>query len=132
MDECAYTRDELISICEDGVVKWQDWGDRDSYMAQVQLSDIYSLLRVGAEYDCQVENDRTIWIDFHNVTNEMIDDAKNYRLDYDDREKYLEEHDYDYEMFDGKGLDIKYDRTEYSGYMPTRTRLKETQGGDWY
>ncbi len=134
------TRNELISICESGVVPCEDWQDRDSFSTQVQLSDIYGLLCAGAEYTAKVdEYGETIWIDFPNLP-ENFGTVVSQQLHHDDREDYfaLDWVDDDDEMFIGNGLG--YNDYDYKvgdrvgGYMPTRKRLEDTMDsrGDWY
>jgi hypothetical protein len=39
--ENELTREELMKICEDYIVPCSEWNNRDSYLSQVQVSDIY-------------------------------------------------------------------------------------------
>ena len=129
-------RDILLQICEDAVVPCAEWNNRDSYLSQVQLSDIYGLLETGAEYEIQIEED-SILIQFPNLP-EGFGAKVTRELDYDTREDYfnLEGVDSDDEMFEGYGLeynDYNYKVGDYvSGYLPTRERLTQVDGGDWY
>jgi hypothetical protein len=124
-----FDREELISICENAVVSFQDWNDRDSYSAQVQLSDIYHMLKCGFKYQTQIDNE-TIWINFIDISEEDKKNyrTKNYSLNIDSREDYLEEYGYDSEMFDAFGISLEHPQ----GYIPTREKLNKMNGKDWY
>ena len=149
----AITREDLISICERSVVSYGNWSNRDSYSAQVNVTDIYKLLKGGCDFKYNIENDRTIWVSFINVTREQLDEAKNHNLNIDSIEDYFEEYGRSSEMFYGYPFDIKKDAfktvaiddkekgdiffmecyTEHlGGYLPTELRLKEANGDDWY
>jgi len=131
------SREELISICEDSIVGFEDWDNRDSYSAQVLVSDIFSLLNTGASYRIHQEQE-TLWIEFLNVTTEQASNMNKYYLDYDSLEDFRNKYP-DYEMFDGYGLEIyrystqdELDDTYIGGYLPTRARLDKVDGADWY
>jgi hypothetical protein len=130
MENVNIERDVLIGICEDAVVPAKDWDDRDSYSAQVQLERIYRYLTAGASYTTSVEGDRTIWIDFHNITEQQREVLYQRGLPIGNREDYFETHDEDSEMFDCAYPDSR--ATSYSGYLPTQARLDSCYGGDWY
>jgi len=128
-----YTREELIQICKDAIVPCEKWNDRDSYSSQVLISDIHALLSTGAEFEIgENTDDDTIWIYFKNLTEEQKNNRHQYQLSIDSREDYFEKRDPDYEteMFDGHGIDIN--SSYLGGYMPTRKRLEESNGEDWY
>jgi len=136
----AINRDELISICEDAIVPWQNWQNRDSGSSQYLVTDIYSLLKAGCDYEVTIENGETIWITFIDVTYDIVRDAiDNYNLYCDDIDEYKEANPED-EMFYGYGLslgeisvkNINDGNYHLSGYLPTRKRLKESDGEDWY
>lgn len=129
-------RGTLLQICEDAVVPCIEWNNRDSYISQVQLSDIYGLLEAGAEYEISIEED-SILIQFPNLPVAFgVNVTRD--LDYDTREDYfnLEGVDSDDEMFESNGLgynDYNYKVGDYiGGYLPTRERLTQADGGDWY
>lgn len=147
------TRDDLIQICEDAVVPFTSWSNRDSYSAQVNLQEIYAFLKIGAEYDLSIENEHTIWVTFKNVTKEEIEHCWENYLNIDSRDEYFEEYGYDSEMFDSSGLNINKNlyKTYFNdldendpknfqdiytghigGYLPTRERLNKSRGDDWY
>lgn len=80
-------------------------------------------------YTYKIE-DSTIWITFEKPTNEQRENTILHSLNIDSLEDYREKYGYDYEMFDGYGIDW---RSEYlGGYMPTFERLDYANGGDWY
>lgn len=125
-------RDKLISICERSVVLFQEWNNRDSYIAQVQLVDIHRLLSIGVEFETKIEND-TIYISFINISEQQKKEYRGYgcMLQIDSLDDYFEEFGRDNEMFEGNGLDID-SKYGCSGYLPTEKRLEETNGEDWY
>lgn len=135
MKNNQYTREELISICEDAVVHHTRWGNRDSYSSQVLLSDIYYGLTGGVPFEIEEDtDDRTIWILFS-------DDFDSEKLEYEGQhlsisslEDYRQDCDpgYESEMFDGYGIDFYDKEGRKGGYMPTRKRLEEASGDDWY
>ena len=133
-------REELISICEDSIVPWQNWQNRDSGSSQYLVSDIYSMLKAGCDYETHYESEDTIWITFYNITYEIIRDAiDNHYLSYDDIDEYKEAYP-DEEMFYGYGLSLgevtkdklKEEDFDLSGYLPSRKRLIACAGSDWY
>lgn len=152
-------REELIKICEDAVVPFLDWNNRDSYAAQEQLADIYKLLSAKVAYTVNIEDNHTIYIDFINVTKEQIEKSNQFYLHTDSIDDYKEAFP-DNEMFIGYGLgipsiyDISSFETKYiddvnnldnviemitvkkrlGGYLPTRSILIEyvEKYGDWY
>ena len=147
------TREELIDICERSVVSYGSWSNRDSYSAQVNVADIYKLLKGGCDFEYNIENDRTIWISFINVTKEQLDESNSHHLNIDSIEDYFEEYGRDSEMFNGYPFYVKEDAfktvaikdkekgdiflmecyTEHlGGYLPTEARLEEANGDDWY
>ena len=58
------TREELIDICERGVVPVGAWRNRDTPDAQAQLGHCWALLRAGCDFTVEgfVEADRTCWV----------------------------------------------------------------------
>lgn len=128
-------REELIKLCEDGVVSYKDWNDRDSYSSQVQLSDIYALLKAGVEY-VLMPGEWAHHIEFKAPNKEQTLLADSFSLPIDSREDYFEEFGYDNEMFDGCGIDYRDREDEIDpfigGYLPSHARLISSDGGDWY
>jgi len=67
---------------------------------------------------------------FKNITDKQEHDYTSHLLPIDSREDYFNKYGYGGEVFDGGGIDIG---SEFlGGYMPTRKRLDEVRGGDWY
>ena len=121
-----YTREELIQLCLDSYVPFNRWNDRDSYSAQRGIQFIYEGLTGGVPYIYTIEYGRTIWIDFEKPTDEQRNNMG--YMNIDSLEDYRSENP-DSEMFDSG----KYWRDDYlGGYMPTRQRLDEKDGDDWY
>lgn len=147
------TREDLISTCERSVVSYGNWSNRDSYSAQVNVADIYKLLKGGCDFEYYIENDSTLWISFINVTREQLDEAEHHYLQIDSIEDYFEEYGREDEMFNSYPFSIdeklfkmttidNEDKSDVlivecytgylGGYLPTEQRLKEANGGDWY
>lgn len=123
------TRDDLIGICHNSIVPWQKWNNRDSYVSQLNVNECYGLLSADAEYTYTINND-TISINFINLTPEIIEKSHSYNLDYDSYELYKEEYPDD-EMFEYYATVDSDDKTN-SCYLPTKERLQEVDGEDWY
>jgi hypothetical protein len=120
-------KDDLIQLCIDSYVPFTSWSNRDSYSAQQNVKNIYQLLKAGAPYTFSIEGD-TIQIEFSNVY-QFFDVIETISFNIDSREDYLEENPDD-EMFDGSSI---YDCGDaFYGYLPTRKRLDNSHGGDWY
>ena len=96
------SRDDLISLCERGVVAESHWHDRDSAGAQRQLGEALALLRAGCDFrlaGSPQQTHDTWWIE---VT---------------------------YKGFDY--FEVGNETTE-TFYVPTAARLERTAGRDWY
>ena len=122
--------EDLIKICEDAVVPYNKWHDRDSYSAQMNIQDIYKRLKAGIEYT--ISNDHSfnsIQIDFKKPTETQVEEMKNHYLNIDSLEDYRKEYGYDDEMFNAYPDDV---HSYSSGYLPTREKLNEVNGDDWY
>lgn len=100
----AYTRDELVAICEQAFVPEEQWSDRDSSGAQRQLGEAYALLRAGCQFierrDMGGPEGRTIWL-------------------------AIEFKGFGYFDYGGPQDDETY-------YLPTQERLDAAAGRDWY
>lgn len=106
MIKTDYTREELLSICEDAFVPQKKWSNRDSAEAQKQLGWCYAWLKAGCEFEILTKDtlgtdESTIWVE---ITAQGF--------------MYFES---------GEGCEDKE-----SFYLPTRQRLEERKGGDWY
>ena len=134
------TREDLIKLCEDAVVPCSKWDNRDSYSAQVNIQDAYKGLTGGVPYKYDIEYGYThtvsgyISIVFEKPTREQRKAFKH--LEIDSLEDHIDWHeeqygeDSGYEMFDSHPMNWKDDYL--SVYIPTRERLIEANGNDWY
>ncbi len=100
-------REELIQLCEDGIVPEEHWHDRDSEGAQRQLGEAWALLKAGCEFE--VLSDRsdedTWWVTIR---------SKGFQY---------------FELGEDAG------KLEDTRYIPTRARLDkatEVVRRDWY
>ena len=127
------TREELIQLCRDAVVHHTKWGNRDSYLAQVNIRKAYRQLTAGMEFEIE-DGDRdnfiksgeyTIWLNFPEDNGKEGED-----LAISSREDYFNDCDPERntEMFDVWD-DSSFD---FCSYIPTRKRLDLANGGDWY
>lgn len=110
-------REELLALIRDAFVPQEQWSDRDSERAQRQLGEAFALLTAGCEYTIgrqeNVKGDpRTLWVhiwsrgfDWFEGTGDPDWDAGS------QRDRQLNEHTF---------------------YVPTRTRLADAAGSDWY
>jgi hypothetical protein len=106
----AYTRDELVDICERAVVPYEKWHDRDSAAAHEQLGRAWVLLKAGCDFRVitrpQIEgsrcvtDDHTIWVEVAWPGFETVDYGGNWE--------------------------------DETFYLPTSTRLDQRDGRDWY
>ncbi|MFL0172458.1 hypothetical protein [Mycobacterium sp. SMC-13] len=101
------TREELLGICRDGFVPQEKWNDRDSARAQMQLGQAYALLSAGCDYSVRPERE-TLWV----------------RIEYRGFDWFEGGYDYD------EPRDAYLDHNEF--YLPTRERLTQNAGSDWY
>ena len=128
------TREDLIKLCEDAVVPCSKWDNRDSYSAQVNIQDAYKGLTGGVPYKYDIEYGCFICIVFEEPTREQRKAFKH--LEIDSLEDYIDWYeeqygeDSRYEMFDSHPMNWKDDYL--SVYIPTRERLIEANGNDWY
>jgi len=98
------TRQELITLCNRGVVPQTHWHNRDSAGAQIQLATARTLLLAGCEFrlddtEPTISDKNTWWIE---VTYKGFN--------------YFEEGELSTKLF----------------YVPTDVRLIQTAGKDWY
>jgi hypothetical protein len=107
IDTEELTREELISICEAAIVPQAQWHDRDSQKSQAKLGEAWALLKADCEF----------WID----EEMMADSTGRQTIWIRIRSKgfnYFELGDDNYNV----GL----------YYLPTRARLEQAKGKDWY
>lgn len=98
------TRDELIQICADAIVPQEHWRDRDSARAHMQLGEALALLTAGCDFD-------------------VVPDGKTFQVHIQFR---------GFDWFEGGfGEEDRYLSNERY-YIPTRARLDEVDGKDWY
>lgn len=102
----TYTREDLISLCEQGAAPEAGWHDRDSAEAQRQMGEAWALLRAGCAFEVLTKgdlktDDRTIWVEI---------------------------------TFDGFGAFEGGDKETELFYLPTQQRIDAAalSGGDWY
>ena len=115
-----YTRKELIDICEKAIVSQKKWSDRDSASSQIDIGKVWALLKSGCKFEISTEenekisglvtDDKTIWIQFW---------VKNFA--------WFDHLDADEEEFPN-GIQ----NSDYFFYLPTKKRLEESKGKDWY
>lgn len=105
--ELVYTRDELISICEQAIVPQHDWHNRDSQRSQAHVGKCWALLKANCNYrvcdrledePCRTD-DKTIWLEV---------DSEGFQY-----------------------YEIGELRTD-TFYLPTPARLAAVAGKDWY
>ena len=131
-------REELIELCKDAVVHHSKWCDRDSYSAQRGIQSIYRGLTAGLEFQILTKdvspdyysNNKTIIIEFiQPIDFKKLDNGE--YLEISSIEEYFEYNDSDScEMFEGDGINFHSNFT--CTYMPTRERLINSDGSDWY
>lgn len=103
----TYRRQDLIKLCEDGIVSCKKWGNRDTSDAQRQLGEAWALLKAGCDFEILQEkdglntSDKTVWVkirftDFSGFENGYPNNAA--------------------DIF----------------YLPTIARLTENKNSDWY
>ncbi len=103
-----YTRQKLITLCECAIVTVNNWHDRDSSEAQINIGKCWALLRAGCLFEILNRTDEdTIYISIYFPDFNRFQDGE----------------------FDLKNKDSL---KEYSFYIPTRKRLNETVNKDWY
>ena len=98
-------RNELISCCQDAVVPEANWRNRDSASAQRQVGEALALLRSGCPFalsDSPSTDDETWWVDI------TFRGFQTFELGEDEVTEV--------DLF----------------YIPTRQRLDEAAGRDWY
>ncbi len=133
------TRKELIQICKDAVVNHKNWDDRDSYSAQKSIQSIYKGLTSGIGFRIITKeinksyhsDEQTLLIEFiQPIDLDILETGQHLKIS--SRKDYYKDCDPDFEteMFEGAGIDFDSDYTQT--YMPTRKRLIESKGKDWY
>ena len=107
------TREELIAICEKATVPQSKWWDRDSAGAIQQMGMAWALLKAGCEFRVIKEDNAT---DIEKVSN-TITDEKTIWIDITYK---------GFRAFEGG------DEEMTTFCLPTKERLKQVDGDDWY
>ena len=97
------SRAHLVELCVKGVVPVTDWRNRDTAAAQRQLAEAWALLLAGCDYALADSPSSDERTWWINITFPGFA-----RFDYDGG--------HDVELF----------------YIPTKRRLEQAAGGDWY
>ena len=105
-----YSRDDLIALCEDAIVPVAAWCDGDSARSHERLGTLWALLRAGCAFrvrdhdaDGSCRTDEwTVWVDVV------------------------------YPGFMAFECGRDENMEEETFYLPTRKRLEEADGRDWY
>lgn len=105
MSKTDYERHELISICEDAIVREDFWDNRDSYSAQSGVGYAWAMLRAGVPFQVLTEgnlvtDDKTIWLEFRPKGFSYFDHTETREIE--------------------------------TVYLPTPESLRSAQGRDWY
>lgn len=116
------SRQDLIQLCVDGVVQEKDWTDRDSAKSQIQLGEACALLMAGCDFRVLTGEVKS------SPTSHLVSDADTWWI-----EIFYEGFGY-YETFSSE--DTEEERLSYrqskTAYIPTRQRLNDRVGKDWY
>jgi hypothetical protein len=102
------TRDELIALCDRGIVPIAEWSDRDTAKAQRQLAWARALLKAGAPYrEAPMVNPSpdTHWIEVTWPGFDAFEQGRDFAAGYHETSLH---------------------------YIPTAERLDRTAGRDWY
>ena len=106
-----YTREELLDLCERGIVPEDKWGNRDSESSQRSLGEAWALLKARCMFRVRTKenvkrpdsgcytDEKCVWIDV--VTR-------------------------GFDCFEGGA------HGTHTFYIPTAARLEQAKGGDWY
>lgn len=105
MSKISYNREDLIFICQKAIVPVEDWWNRDSPEAQIQIGKCWALLKAGCPFVILTEGglssyDNTIWVE-------------------------IEHPDFSTFVTGSRPVNETF-------YLPTPKRLKERKGQDWY
>lgn len=130
------TREYLIEIAEKSLVRYTNWHDRDSFVAQYNIKFTHAGLSSGLQFEAEINDYGSISVMFVNLTEEECNNANNFlsssdSLHIDSLSDYLEKYP-DREMFNV--YDLWFNETDHScrGYLPTEERLQDADGSDWY
>ncbi len=98
------TREELISLCEKGIIPVEKWRNRDTPEAQAQLGICWAYLKAGCEFNVDIGIYFIILNIFHPTFSTI------------ERQEPL------------GGPELE----ETSFYVPTQRQLDRKNGGDWH
>lgn len=101
-----FSREDLLNICQRASVPHQKWYDRDSADAQRQVGECLMLLRAGCKFTIMKDKKDSL------CTNERTIWVKVFFPGF--------------ATFEGGNM------CNDTFYLPTRKRLEEANGGDWY
>jgi len=101
-----YRRQDLIKLCQDAVVPIKKWGDRDCSDAHRQLGEAWALLKAGCPF--KILTDKDLKTDRNTIWVEIS-----------------------FTDFSGFEANIDHNASE-TFYIPTRERLNNNKGKDWY
>jgi hypothetical protein len=104
-----YTREQLIDICEKAIVPEEKWGNRDSALAHQKIGMAWAYLKAGVPFKVTRQGDSPYCVtDSHTIWLEFS--VKDFGCwDYREGERGIE-----------------------TAYLPTKKRLAERKGEDWY
>ncbi len=130
------TREYLIQLTQKSVVKYTDWNDRDSFIAQNNIKFVNAGLVSGLDFEAGFNDYDSIYIKFINLTEEIVEKANNFLLSYNSLEidafsDYVEAYP-ENEMFYSSLKFFKENDLCCIGYIPTEERILNAGGGDWY
>ena len=100
------TREDLIALCDRGVVLQKHWHNRDSAEAQMQLGKCRALLLAGCDF--RIEGDEAEF---------TKSDAETWWVEV---------------TFEGFNYHEFGERQTSTFYVPTAARLDKYAGADWY
>lgn len=111
MGTTEISRDELVALCEAGIVPEEKWSNRDSYSSQTKLGMAWALLKAGCDF-------KVLYAD---------PESPSWSLGTDEDTIWIEIYSKGFHYFEwGEG------KEEDTFYIPTRKRLKSRKGRDWY
>ena len=98
----SFTREVLLQLCNDAIVQESSWSDPDTTNSQLGVGACWALLKAGCEYKTNLDD---YYIHIHFKAKDSI---------WFERSEPV------------------YNDNKYKFYLPTRERLNEAEGKDWY
>ena len=88
-----YTKEDIIKLCDDGVVHFSEWDDRDTPSAQSQLATARAYLIAGCPFRMCIKgsirsDDETVWIE---IKHYKFEDEPSFHTYYIPTRKRLDE-----------------------------------------